>query len=146
MKTVILYYTFSGSSKKEAERLSQELSAPVIRVKEAKNRSLFSSFIPGGFQAMRRKAVAISPSNIPLEEYDRIIIGCPIWANYPAPAFNTIIELLPSGKEVELFFCSGSGLSNKSKQDTIEMVEKKGCVVISYRDVKTNVPIKKMRE
>ena len=146
MKTVILYYTFGGSTKKEAERLAAELDAPVHRVKETRSRSLFRSFIPGGSTAMHRKAVDIQPLTIDLHDYDRIIIGCPVWAGYPAPAFNSIMELLPEGKEVEIFLCSGGGKTPRSEAGTKEIVEKKGCTLVSYRDVCTKTTPGKMKE
>lgn len=145
MKTVILYYTFGGSTGKEAERLAAELQVPLCRVQEVHSRSLLAAFVPGGFLAMRRKKVKIQPLTVDLKNYDRIIIGCPIWAGHPAPAFNAIAELLPAGKEVELFFCSGSGDRQKSEQGTRELIEKKGCTVASYRNVKTSVPPGKMK-
>ena len=145
MKTVILYYTFGGSTKKEAERLAAERGAPLYQVKEARNRGLLASFLLGGYQAMHRKAVAIQPLNIHLQDYDRIIIGCPVWAGYPAPAFNAIVELLPAGKEVELFLCSGGSGAQKSEQGTKELIERKDCTMVSYRDVKTGVPPGKMK-
>lgn len=146
MKTVIIYYTFGGFTKREAERLATELNVPIYRVKEAHNRSLLGAFIPGGFLAMRRKTVAIQQLDIDLNDYDRIIIGCPIWAGYPAPAFNAILERLPAAKEVELFLCSGGTGSQKSEQGTKAMIEKKGCTLISYRDIHTGVHPGKMKE
>lgn len=146
MKTIIIYYTFGGSTKKEAERLSAELNAPLCRVKEVRDHSLFASFIPGGFTAMKRKSVAIQPLDINLNDYDRIIIGCPVWAAFPAPAFNSIVNQLPSGKEVELFLCSAGGDTMKSMQGTKAMIEEKGCTVISYRDVPTGVKPGKLKE
>lgn len=146
MKTVILYYTFGGSTKKEAERQASELDAPLFRVKETHDRSFLAAFIPGGFLAMRRKTAAIQPLGIDLNDYDRIIIGCPVWAGYPAPAFNAIVERLPAGKEVELFLCSGGSGSQKSRQGTKAMIEKKGCTLVSYRDVHTGVRPGKMKE
>lgn len=146
MKTVILYYTFGGSTKREAERMSIERNAPLSQVKEAHNRSFLAAFVPGGLMARERKSVTIKPLDIDLKDYDRIIIGCPIWAGYPAPAFNAIVEQLPTGKEVELFLCSGGGSSQDSEEGTKTLIEKKGCKVISYRNVKTGVPPKKMKE
>lgn len=146
MKTIIIYYTFGGSTKKEAERLGTELNVPLCRVMEAHNRSFFAAFVPGGFLAMNRKSVAIRPLNINPNDYDRIIVGCPVWAGYPAPAFNAIVEQLPDGKEVELFLCSGGGDTQKSEQGTKTLIEKKGCTVISYRNVKTGVQPGKMEE
>jgi len=146
MKTIIIYYTFGGSTKKEAERQSAELNVSLCRVKEAHERGFLAAFIPGGLQAMHRKTVAIQPLNIDLNDYDRIIIGCPVWAGYPAPAFNAIVEWLPAGKEVELFLCSGGSGSQKSKQETKAMIEKKGCTLVSYRDIHTGVQPGKMKE
>lgn len=146
MKNIIIYYTFGGSTKKEAERLAEELQAPVYRVREARNRSFIGAFVPGSYQAMRRKASAIRPLDIRLADYDRIIIGSSVWAGFPAPAFNAIVELLPKGKEVEIFLCSGGGETPKSEQGTKVLIEKKGCTLVSYRDVKTGVMPGKMQE
>ena len=145
MKTIIVYFTFGGSTKKEAERLAAELGATLYRVREARNRSFFGSFLPGAYLAMHHKAVNIQPLDINLQNYDRIIIGCPVWAGNPAPAFNAIVELLPAGKEVELFFCSGGSGTQKSEKGTRALIEKKGCTIVSYRDVKTGVPPGKMK-
>lgn len=122
------------------------LNAPVFQVKEIHKRSLFSAFSPGGFLAMKRKSVAIQPISIDLNSYDRIIIGCPIWAGYPAPAFNAIVACLPMGKEIELFFCSGGSGSKKMEQGTKALIEDKGCAVISYRDVLTGAKPGKMKQ
>jgi flavodoxin len=146
MKTVILYYTFGGSTKKEAERLSAELGAPAHRVKEARSRSLLGSFIPGCPHAVHRKATPILPPSVDLRDFDRIVIGCPVWAGYPAPAFNSIVELLPAGKEVEIFLCSGGGDTGKSEAGTKEVIENKGCSVVSYRNVCTKSAPGKIKE
>ena len=137
MKTIVLYYSFGGSTKAEAERIAAENDAVLCRVEEAKNRRLLSAFFPGAPKAMSRKASKIKQIGQDLNSFDRIIIGCSIWGGYPAPAFNAIAELLPSGKEVELFFCSAGGETPKSSQGTKDLISEKGCRVMSYRDVKT---------
>ena len=146
MKTIIVYFTFGGSTKKEAERLAEEIKAPLCRVKEARKRSFFGSFIPGGYQAMSRHAVKIQPLDAKLEDFDRIIIGCPVWAGYPAPAFNSIVKLLPPGKEVDLFLCSAGGETPKSMEKTKVLIEKAGCKLLSYRDVRTGANPGKLKE
>ena len=85
MKSVVLYYTFGGSTKQEAEKIGAEQEAPVYRVKEKRNRSLIGSFIPGGMQAMKRKRSKILPLEVDLSAFDRIYIGGPVWAACPAP-------------------------------------------------------------
>ncbi len=146
MKKLILYYTFGGSTQREAQRLAQESGDPIYRVKEMRNRSLFGAFIPGGYQAMSRSKPRLQPVELKLEDFDHFIIACPVWAGYPAPAFNSIVKLLPPGKEVELIFCSAGGETPKSRIGTQALVEKQGCKVISYRDVRTGVNPGKMKE
>lgn len=146
MKTAVVYYTFGGSTKKEAERMKKESGAELIRVREIKKRSLFAAFIPGGYQAMHRKTTGILPVNVNLAEYDRIIIGCPVWAGYPAPAFNAIVALLPSGKEVGVVLCSAGGETPKSEQGTRQMISDKGCKLISYHNVRTGAAPAKSKE
>ncbi len=145
MKTVIIYYTFGGSTKEEAERLADEMNVPEYRVIERRKRSFFGSFIPGVPSAIKRKVSEVEPIDVNLQDYDKIIIGCPIWAGHPAPAFNAIVKMLPAGKEVELFFCSTSGDSSASAEGTKELIVKQGCTVAAYRDVRTGVAPRKMK-
>lgn len=143
MKTIVLYYSFGGSTKAEAEKIAKEKGATLCQVEEAKNRSTLSASFLGCPSAMKRKASKIKPIAHNLKEFDRIIIGGPIWAGFPAPAVNAIFNALPSGKEVELFFCSGGGEAPKSEEGTKELVTQKGCKLISYRDIKTGKGMKK---
>lgn len=137
MKTIILYYTMNGSTKTEAERLAKENNGVLCPVKETKKRTMLSTFLTGCPSALKRKASKIQPLEYDLKDFDRIIIGSPIWAGFPAPAFNSIVSLLPKGKEVELFFCSGGGEEPKSEQGTKELIRAKDCTLISYRSIKT---------
>lgn len=137
MKTVILYYSLGGATKAEAERLAAEQGAELCPIREKKKRNVFTAFFSGCPEAMKRKASKIQPLGCNLEEYDRIVIGCPIWAGFPAPAFNAAVNLLPPDKEVELFFCSGGGEEPKSEAGTKELIAEKGCTLVSYRDIRT---------
>ncbi len=146
MKAAVVYYTFGGSTKKEAERLGAKLDEPVFRVREAKNRGLLGSFIPGGFQALTRKKPKIQPVEFDLSQYERIYIGCPVWNACPAPAFNAILDLLPEGKEVQVFLCSGGDDPRKSDEGTRRLIEARGCTVIGIDTIKTGKPPSKMKE
>jgi len=145
MKTVIIYYTFGGSTRTEAERLADERDAPAYRVNEKRKRSFFGTVIPGVPMAIKRKASEVEQIDVNLQDYDIIIIGCPIWASHPAPAFNAIVKMLPSGKEVELFFCSSGGDSAASAEETKELIVKQGCTVTAYRDVQTGSASRKKK-
>lgn len=137
MKSIVLYYSLKGSTKAEAEKIAEKEGAAVCRIEEVKKRNIFTAFIPGCLHSMKRKSSSIKSPNCDLADFDKIIIGAPIWGGYPAPAFNAIVQMLPQGKDVELFFCSEGGETPKSKQGTIDIIAAGGCKLISYSDIKT---------
>lgn len=137
MKTLVLYYSFSGKTKKEAEKIAKAQKGNLCEVTEVKKRGKFSAYFIGCPQAMKRAVPAVNPLGVKLEDYDRIYIGAPVWASSPAPAFNAAVKMLPAGKEVGVFLTSGSGNSAKSAEGTKKMITDKGCKVIEYKDIKT---------
>lgn len=139
MKTIILYYTFGGSSRKEAQRIADSIeNAVVCEVKQKKKYNIFTAFISGCPKAMKRSASDIKEIEYNLNDYDKIILVAPVWAGFPVPAFNSMVELLPAGKEVELFICSGGGETPKSKDGTCQMIIDKKCKLVDYHDVRTS--------
>ena len=136
MKTIVLYYTFGGSTRKEAERIAKdEKDSVLVEVKEQKKRNIFNAFLSGCPKAMKRIKSKIQTIPYNLDEYERIILVCPIWAGFPVPAFNAVVDLLPAGKEVELFLCSGSGVTSKSKEGTEQLIKDRHCKLIGYHDI-----------
>jgi len=127
MATAIFYYSLSGTTKAYAEKQAEETGADLFEVREVKKRNGFTAFIPGCCLSMSMKCSAIVPPEVDLAAYDEIVIMGPIWAGKPAPAVNSIIELLPSGKTVSLICQSGRGGIDLSK--TAALITAKGCNV-----------------
>ena len=136
MKTIILYYTFSGKTKKLAEEKAGELNADIEEVCDIKKPSMLGAFFTGAPKAIGRKTTKIKPVKADLSIYEKIIIMAPVWASHPAPAFNNIVELIPEGKKIEIIMVSGGGGTKKTGQKTKDLFAKRGCEVVSYTDVK----------
>lgn len=137
MKTVVIYYSFTGKTKAIAEAKAAELNTDLIEIKEVKKRSTFGAYVFGSFSAMKQKKTTIENVTVDLSDYDKIVVAVPLWAGFPAPAFNNILELIPSGKEIELIITSGSGNSTKNKDKTIALANENGIKITSYQDIKT---------
>ncbi len=137
MNTVVIYYSFSGKTKAEAEKRAREYGAKLIAVKEKKHRGKIGTFLIGCPQAMKRSAVPIAPLGVDLAQFEKIVICAPVWAGHPAPAFNSVCALLPKGREIEVLLTSGGGSSPKSKDGTRELIRAKGCTVTRYDEIKT---------
>lgn len=115
MKTAIVYYSQSGNVRWAAQQMADILKADVIElecVKQYPDKG-FKKFYWGGKSAVMQETPALQPYVFNSEEYDRIILGSPVWASNIAPPLRTFIrdnkEKLKE-KRVAGFVCmAGSG-------------------------------------
>lgn len=140
MASIVLYYTLSGTTRKVAEARAQRENAAICQIKELRKRNVFTAFLPGCPQALRRKSSQIAPIPAELADYDRFILCVPVWAGFPAPALNAVLDRLPAGSGVELVLCSSSGETPKSRESTIDLLKQRGFSPVSYEDVCTAPP------
>lgn len=137
MKTLIVYFSLSGKTRQIATELAEKESADIIEVKEKKPYSILTAYILGAHAAMKQKIVEIEELKCDLSAYDKIILASPIWAGFPAPPMNTVITMLPAGKDVAFVLTSGSGDSSKRAPKIKDLVTKQGCRVVGYTDIKS---------
>ena len=135
MKKLVIYYSVSGNTQKEAQNIAKQNNADIVEVKEKKRRSKINLYLIGCPQAMGHRKTEIEPLGVDLNDYDEIVIGAPIWAGFPAPAFNSTVEQLPPGKNVSLFFTMGGKASTKCEVVTKQAVTNKGCTINSYQQI-----------
>lgn len=116
MKSIVIYYSFSGNTKKVAAILAGCLADRG----EVKTIELMAQDEPGSFlrqcsRAFRHKEAKIEPVNFELSQFNLICLGTPVWAFGPAPAMNTCLAQCRGleNKEVILFTTYGSGAGNK---------------------------------
>ena len=137
MKTLVIFYSYTGKTRRLAQDTAENENADIVEVKEIKRRSTVGAYVGGSFAAMRQKEAKIEKYECNFDDYDKIIIFMPVWAGYPAPAMNNIINALPEGKDVEIIMTSGSGSSAKSSEKTKTLIADRGCRVTKYTDVKS---------
>jgi flavodoxin len=115
MKSAIIYYSFTGRTKKTSEILAEFLRdkgevdlIQLIPLDESK------SFLGQGKRAFMHTRALIELTKRDLTEYDLICFGTPVWAFGPAPAMNTYLDTCRGiqGKDVILFTTYGSGTGN----------------------------------
>ena len=138
MKSIVLYYSYSGHTKKAAEKLARTQSAELVEIQTKTHKSKFLTYLVDCPRAMMRKASPIEPITQDLSGYDMITLAAPVWAGRPAPAFNSMVKLLPKNKNVQVILVSagGPGATKKSEKGTRHLIKEQGCKVLAYKDVK----------
>ncbi len=119
MKDLIVYYSMSGNTKFAAEQIARQLGADLLRLVPEKpypERGL-KKFLTGGRSAIAGQTPALLPFDTDPSQYDRIILGMPLWAGTVTPPLRTFLtenrERL-AGKRFAAFVCSGGGNAAKA--------------------------------
>lgn len=115
MKSIIIYYSYSGNTRKVAGILSELLKEKgEVNLIELIALDETNSFLGQCRRAFSHTKANIQPTTVDLSGYDLICIGTPVWAFGPAPAMNTYLDNCKNlgGKEVILFTTYGSGTGN----------------------------------
>ena len=135
MKTLIIYYSYSGNTRKIAEATAEAESADILEVKPPRNPGKFKAYFIGCPASIMGKSWKIQPLDVDLSSYEKIIIMSPIWAGGLTPYINAILEQLPEGKAVYIKLISGSGKSDC--RDRLETkIRSKGCRLEDIEDIK----------
>lgn len=117
-RTLILFYSFEGTTRRVAEFLSSELKLTIEEIKPVKDLSStgFSKFIWGGRQVIMKKKPELVPLTVNLDDYDTIILGTPVWAGSYTPAIKTLLEDgILKGKNIACFYCHDGGPRHAEK-------------------------------
>lgn len=104
MKTVIVYFSRAGHTRKVANKLAEHLNADTVEITEPKKRNGMLGFIRSGRESMANKIPEIDPITTNISDYDRVVIAAPIWAgNLSTPARAFLIKHKDQIKEAA--FC-----------------------------------------
>lgn len=134
MKTLVIYYSYTGHTRKLAAELAGKEGADLYEVLDAKRPGVLKAYTAGCVAALRMKRAAIRPITVELDSYDTIIVMSPIWAGHPAPAINSVLDRLPAGKTVRFRMVSASGGSG-CRDKVLTLAREKGCTA-EFEDIK----------
>jgi len=135
MKELVLFYSYSGSTKKIAEKFAQENNFDIYEVTAVKKPNKLRDYTVGIIKAIKGGVFAVNPIGVKFGDYGVINIFAPVWAGTFAPAMNAALKLIPQGRQVKLFMVSQSGKSEKDITD--KRVRNLGLDVIDYKDIKS---------
>ncbi|MCW4006121.1 MAG: flavodoxin [Candidatus Bathyarchaeota archaeon] len=125
MKAVVVYFSVSGNTRFVAEKIADELKADLCKVTDNNYKQSRLLYLRGGLAALRKKTSEIELST-PVEGYDLVIAGTPVWAGKVAPAIRTFLEnKKPKESQVAFFVTLGGDKPQKTLEDMREIVQPK---------------------
>lgn len=121
MRTAIVYYSLTGNADNAAEKIAARLGADIIRIAPEKEfpKEGFKKFFWGGKSAVMREEPKLLPCSFDAANYDRVILGTPVWASNITPPMRTFVQTHKEElktKSLAVFFCFSGGGADKAKE------------------------------
>jgi flavodoxin len=129
MKSIIVYYSYSGNTRKVAQILAEYLSRhSEVELLELEAQDESKNFFTQGNRAHKHICAQLAPVKLNLNEYEIVCFGTPVWAFTSTPAINAYAQACAGleNKTIILFTTSG-GIGDKRCLDYLQAIlSKKG--------------------
>lgn len=134
LKTLIVYYSFSGNNEILAKKLQTRLGCAIYKVTESKMRNLFDVFL----DILFRRSPNVNKPYISLSDFNHIIIIAPIWAGRIANPLKVFLkmEVLNISSYSFITLC-GVGGNTKIEAELTKVIKKKPEAVLelAFNDI-----------
>ena len=111
-KSLILYYSYEGSTERVATIIKNRLGSDIESIKPVKDMETkgFGKYIWGGAKVVMHKKPELVKIQSDIKSYDTIFIGTPVWAwTITPPILSLISSDLIKNKEIYFFYTHEGG-------------------------------------
>lgn len=148
MKTLVVYYSRSGNTRKVAHEIARELNADLDEIVSLRGyRSVFG-YIKAGYHALTNKRVKIKfIKNI--DSYAWVIIATPNWgARMASPVFSYLKLHDLTKKNIGVCCVQGGSGGDKIIRQVEEIIGKKAraSLIVNQIELKNNAFVNKVKE
>ena len=100
-----MYYTRTNTTKEIMENIAKTIGADVAEYTDGKDRSGFLGYVGACFATVNNTISKVSiKGEINLKEYDRVIIGMPVWVEGPCAIGRALIKKHSSVMPSEVYY------------------------------------------
>ncbi len=125
MKTLIVYFSREGHTRKVAMALAERLNAETAEITESKKRNGVLGFIKSGRESLTNVIPEIEPIPTDISEYELVVVAAPIWAgNLSTPARAFLMKYKDQIKQAS-FCCTMNGNNPEKTLATMEQLSGK---------------------
>lgn len=121
-KILVVYYSRTGTTKKIAEIIREQLGCDIEEIVSVKKRSGFLGYMLCGKEATKKELAEIRPLVKNVVNYDLVVIGTPIWSwNISSPVRTYLNQNSGKFKNIAVF-CTMGGSGDKKSFEEMEKI------------------------
>lgn len=119
MKTLILYYSYGGNTRKIAEKIQKEIGGVLEEIQTVKPyKGSYNDVVDQGQREVNSGYMPeIKPIQADLSQYDRIIMGTPVWWYTFAPAVKSFLSKYRLSEKTVYPFATNGGWLGHTFED-----------------------------
>lgn len=149
MKTLIVFFSLTGNTRKIAQAISDELNGTLEEIQDTRNRNGIAGYLLSIMEAIFKKRSKIQEVKHDPSAYDLVIIGTPVWAFNISSPVRTYLEQKKKSINAAAFFvtCTASG-GKKVLQDMTNLYGKKASALLEIKeeDIKSGKYLEKVKQ
>lgn len=149
MKTLIVFFSLTGNTRKIAQAISDELNGTLEEIQDTRNRNGIAGYLLSIMEALFKKRSKIQEVKHDPSAYDLVIIGTPVWAFNISSPVRTYLEQKKNSINAAAFFvtCTASG-GKKVLQDMTNLYGKKASALLEIKeeDIKSGRYLEKVKQ
>lgn len=108
-KTLVVFYSRSGYTRKIAELLARALNADVDEIREPRGRTGGLGYLRSVYEVLRgARPPILQPRHHP-HAYERIVIGTPVWARHISSPVRSYLTRHQDDLKHVAYFCTYGG-------------------------------------
>lgn len=136
MKTLVVFYSRTGRTRKVAEKLARLMGAETEELLEpGKDRAGALGFMLAGRDAMLKRPVDLAPVEKDPAAFDLVVLGSPVWAFTMCPAIRAYAAAQAGAIRKVAFYCThGGGGPSRSFSQAEEVLGKPLAATLSLLD------------
>ncbi|MDY6931482.1 MAG: hypothetical protein SVJ22_06170 [Halobacteriota archaeon] len=139
MKSLLVYYSRTGTTKKVAEAISELIDCDVEEILDERGRSGILGFLNSAIESIRKKPASIKKVNKEPSKYDVVIIGTPTWTGNISSPVRAYLEQKNDKIQNVALFCTYAGRSfGRSLKEMEDILEKRPVAQLHLRQRDVN--------
>jgi len=149
MKSLVVYYSRTGRTKKVAEAIATTLNCDIEEIIDTKDRRGLFGYLYSGRQTMKNKLTVIKDVKKNPSNYDLLIIGTPVWVRNISVPVRTYISTYKDCLSNVALFCTYGGTGAEKALFNMEKLSGKKSVSlldVKSKEVKEGSYIKKVKQ
>lgn len=127
MKTIVIYYGYGDHTRMIAERIQEKFGCDILEIKpKIPYSSAYQTVVDETEDNLQtRKTPEIEDIKIHLEDYDKVILGTPVWWYTITPPIRTFLTKYDLSEKIVIPYATNAGWLGRTFEEIKELCKGK---------------------